>query len=626
MKGDINMSDEFEKAESFSQDNKMSQTPDAEGQTREGSESSSGNVSESASVYRYKKEDISRNTYGSTSESTGSRNAYSGQNPYAAGGQSVNGGQNTYGTGNQSAYSSQNTYGGQSSKSTYGAGSQSAYGGPNAYGTAGQNAYSTSQNTYGTGGQNAYGGSQNTYGAGQNAYNNGGANQGNYYQANNGTANKSHTKAKRPKNHTPRRWPGWAKAVCYALIFGVVAGGCMEGIHLIGSSVTSTEVASDAGDTASTNSIGVVKVSSTDVQTIEATDVSDIVAEAMPSIVSVSTVVQTTTQDFFGRTYSQEGSGAGSGIIFSDDGTTLYVVTNYHVVEDSTEISVTFCDETSATATVKGYDENADIAVLTISLSDLDDSTKSAIKAAVLGDSDALEAGNGAIAIGNALGSGQSVTTGCISAVSRTVQLTDGSMDLIQTSAAINPGNSGGALLNTRGEVIGINTAKYSDTDVEGMGFAIPINDALETINGIISGEIVNKSDSDTVYLGIMGGTISESMAEKYGYPQGVYVSSVYSNSAASRAGLQAGYIITGFNGETITTMEELQEALAACTPGDTVTLTVRVPDSEYNYDTEQTLTTILGSKDEVSTSDSSQNSQNSQSNPYGQYGQNGQN
>ena len=343
-----------------------------------------------------------------------------------------------------------------------------------------------------------------------------------------------------------------------------------------------------------------VKVSSKNVETVEAQSVSDIVKEVMPSIVAVNTVVETTSQDFFGRTYSQEGEGAGSGIIFSEDGQTLYVLTNYHVIKGSKSIKVTFSNESSVDAEIKGYDENADIAVLTVNMNDLDDSTKSTIKVAVLGDSDALEAGDGAIAIGNALGYGQSVTTGCISAVERTVQLTDGSMTLIQTSAAINPGNSGGALLNAKGEVIGINTVKYSDTTVEGMGFAIPINSAIETVNDIISGKIVNKSDSDTVYLGIRGGTIDETTAQKYGYPQGVFVSTVYQNSAAARAGLQAGYIITGFNGQTITTMEELQEALAACSPGDSATITVSVPDDNNQYSSEETLTTILGSKDEA--------------------------
>ena len=216
-----------------------------------------------------------------------------------------------------------------------------------------------------------------------------------------------------------------------------------------------------------------------------------------------------------------------------------------------------------------------------------------------MGDSDALEAGNGAIAIGNALGYGQSVTTGSISAVDREVQMTDGVVNLVQTDAAINPGNSGGALLNTRGEVIGVNTIKYSDTTVEGMGFAIPINSALETAKGIIDGTIVPKTDENTAYLGISGGTLDEEYASKYGYPAGIYVSMVSRGSAAQRAGLQQGDIITGFNGEAIATMEELQEKLEGCLPGDQVTLRVQRQNRQGEF-TEQELATILGSKADI--------------------------
>ena len=177
-------------------------------------------------------------------------------------------------------------------------------------------------------------------------------------------------------------------------------------------------------------------------------------------------------------------------MIISEENNTLYVMTNYHVVEGAKEVSVQFSDETTATATVKGYDEDKDVAVLTIDMSQLSDDTKKAIAVMVMGDSDQLKAGESAIAIGNALGYGQSVTTGVISAVNREVALTDKTMTLLQTSAAINPGNSGGALLNGKGEVIGMNTVKYSDTSVEGMGYAIPINTALETAKGIIDGTI----------------------------------------------------------------------------------------------------------------------------------------
>lgn len=380
------------------------------------------------------------------------------------------------------------------------------------------------------------------------------------------------------------------KAVCLGLAFGLVAGGVFWGIGgALGLTAGKNEV-----ENAGTN-VNIVKTSSTDVKTIKATDVSDIVEQCMPSIVAVNTQV-VTTSSFFGQLYSQEGSGAGSGIIMSEADGTLYIMTNYHVIQDSTSINVTFNDGSTAEAQIKGYDETADIAVITVDYNSLSEDTKSNIAAAVMGDSDALKIGNGAIAIGNALGYGQSVTTGSISAVEREVEMTDGTMTLVQTDAAINPGNSGGALLNTKGEVIGVNTVKYSNTDVEGMGFAIPINSALETAQGIIDGTIVTKTDENTAYLGISGGTLSEDEASKYGYPAGIYVSMVARGSAAERAGLEQGDIITGFNGEDISTMEELQEKLEACMPGDQVTLTVQRQTGRNSF-AESELSTILGSK-----------------------------
>lgn len=380
------------------------------------------------------------------------------------------------------------------------------------------------------------------------------------------------------------------KAVCLGLAFGLVAGGVFWGIGgALGLTAGKNEV-----ENAGTN-VNIVKTSSTDVKTIKATDVSDIVEQCMPSIVAVNTQV-VTTSSFFGQLYSQEGSGAGSGIIMSEADGTLYIMTNYHVIQDSTSINVTFNDGSTAEAQIKGYDETADIAVITVDYNSLSEDTKSNIAAAVMGDSDALKIGNGAIAIGNALGYGQSVTTGSISAVEREVEMTDGTMTLVQTDAAINPGNSGGALLNTKGEVIGVNTIKYSNTDVEGMGFAIPINSALETAQGIIDGTIVTKTDENTAYLGISGGTLSEDEASKYGYPAGIYVSMVARGSAAERAGLEQGDIITGFNGEDISTMEELQEKLEACMPGDQVTLTVQRQTGRNSF-AESELSTILGSK-----------------------------
>lgn len=480
------------------------------------------------------------------------------------------------------------TYGGQSGNyqnGGYGYGQGSAYqqNRGNAYSQNGYSQSSYQQNS-------AYGSnySQN------NSYNSTGGT--NYNNANNVYQGYQYQQPKVKKNKRKVALSGWKKVICYGLIFGLVAGVVFEGIHFAGNAILGNRENNQVNE----RTINVVRVSSEEVDAIQMQGVSDVVKEVMPSVVAVNTVVEQTIRDFFGRTYSQEGAGAGSGFIFSEDEDYLYLATNYHVIEDSTSISVVFNDGTSANAIVRGYDENADVAVIMIKLADLSDETKGAIKTAVIGDSDAMEAGNGSIAIGNALGYGQSVTTGAISAVERTVQLTDGEMTLIQTEAAINPGNSGGPLLNARGEVIGINTIKYSETTVEGMGFAIPINSAMETIEGIISGEIVNKSDADSVYFGIRGGTVTEALAEEIGSPQGVYVGYVYSGSAAQRAGLQVGYIITEFDGVRVTTFEDLQECLAQHKPGDSVTLVVYTPNNDGSYSNSQILSTILGSMAEA--------------------------
>ena len=469
----------------------------------------------------------------------------------------------------------------------------------------GYNNYSGSYNGgyYGNGSQNpngsGYNNYYNNYGTGPNPNNtgNGYYNQNEYSYYQQSSPQQPHRPVKKKKKGGTGKQ--FAKVVCFGLVFGLIAGGTMWGVNALGnfatgSSKTTTNQVTEPTDTDSNFTLNVVKTSSKDVETYEANDVSDIVEQVKPSVVAVGTVVEKTSQDFFGRTYSQEGAGAGSGIIFSEKDGLLYIVTNNHVIEDSKQISVTFNDGSTADAVIKGYDPSADVAVLTVDMSQLSQETKDAIKIAVLGDSDALKEGNGAIAIGNALGYGQSTTTGTISAVNRDVQLTDGTMTLIQTDAAINPGNSGGALLNTKGEVIGINTVKYSETSVEGMGYAIPINSVVETVNDIISGKIVNKTDENTAVLGIRGGTVDS--ANSYGVPAGVYVAAVIQNSAAQWAGLQAGYVITAFNGEEITTMEQLQELIGQCNPGDNVSITVQIPDENNGYTQEQTLTTVLGS------------------------------
>ena len=441
-------------------------------------------------------------------------------------------------------------------------------------------------------------GSFNNY-SGQGGYYHTGGYNG--YQQSQAAPGASRAPRKKKKGSTGRQF---AKVVCFGLVFGLVAGGTMWGVNSLGNlAAGGQESAQTQAGTDGEFTLGVVKTSSQGVESISGTDVSDVVEQAMPSIVSVNTVIETSSQDFFGRTYTQEGAGAGSGIIFSEADGTMYIITNYHVIENSKEVNVTFNDSTSAEATIRGFDEDEDLAVLAVDMSQLSDDTKAAVKIAVLGDSDALRAGDGAIAIGNALGYGQSVTTGTISAVNREVQMTDGTKTMIQTDAAINEGNSGGALLNAKGEVVGINSAKLYGTTIEGMGYAIPINGALETVNAIISGEHVNKTDDQKASLGIRGGTVDEISAQIYGWPAGVYVSTVYESSAAQRAGISAGDVIVGFNGQEITTMEELQAALEECNPGDEVTIDVRVPGDDGSYSEQRTLQTLLGSAAEIGNS-----------------------
>jgi serine protease Do len=308
--------------------------------------------------------------------------------------------------------------------------------------------------------------------------------------------------------------------------------------------------------------------------------------------------VEEQTQDFFGRSYSQESQGSGSGIVVAQDDDNIYIVTNNHVVEDATSVSVTFNDDSVYTATVKGTDSDSDLAVVEIAAKDLSDDTKNNIKVATLGDSSEVQIGERAIAIGNALGYGTSVTVGYISAVDREVASEDVNMKLLQTDAAINPGNSGGALVDDEGKVIGINSSKYSDTSVEGMGFAIPISTAVPVINDIIEAQQV--PEDQQAYLGIKGTDVSSEISQYYNIPEGIYVGEVSEDSPAGNAGLQKGDIIVKFNGSDVTTMEGLQEKLERCKAGDTVEVVVeRADNGEYK---ESTLKVKLGKKADAPT------------------------
>lgn len=341
------------------------------------------------------------------------------------------------------------------------------------------------------------------------------------------------------------------------------------------------------------------------------TDVSDVVSSVMPSIVAITSTTYVESSNYYDWLYGYssdssnvyEETGAGSGIIVEETDTELLIVTNNHVVEDADSLSIQFINDVSVEGYVKGTDANSDLAIVSIPLSDIDSDTLSQIKKATLGSSDDMEVGDGVIAIGNSLGYGQSVTTGVISAKDREITIDDNTMTVLQTDAAINGGNSGGALLNSAGEVIGINCAKYSSSSysgsasVEGMGFAIPISSATEVINELMNRETRTIVDEDKRgSLGIYGYDVDSESAEAYSIPQGVFITEVISGGGAEAAGLAETDIITAFDGQSISSMESLQKLLQYYEEGETVTVTVLYRDGR-TY-SEKDVEVTLGSQD----------------------------
>ena len=343
-------------------------------------------------------------------------------------------------------------------------------------------------------------------------------------------------------------------------------------------------------------------------------DLSGVSKNVMPSIVSITGKFETTSQSWFGQTQSSESEGVGSGIIIGKKDGKILIVTNNHVVADAKSLSVGFVDGKSASATIRGTDSDADLAVVEVDTKNMKSSTLKKIAVITLGDSSKLQTGERAIAIGNALGYGQSVTGGYISALNRQVQLTDKTMTLIQTDAAINPGNSGGALLNSKGELIGINTVKYSSEDVEGMGYAIPINTAKPIINKLIKNEAT--SESEQAYLGVSGQTIDSSMASQFDMPSGVYVQQVIKSSPAQKAGISAGDVIVSFNGSNVSTMDGLKEKISNLKAGKKVKVVVKRQNQMGTYE-KKTLTVTLGKKSDAPSTSSNSNSNSNNSNSY---------
>ena len=415
-------------------------------------------------------------------------------------------------------------------------------------------------------------------------------NQYNYYRPdddnNTDRSFQESRKAPKPKKKFPKK----AIAVAgFAVMFGVIGGLTFQGTNYITGKLLGTT--STKEETKSTKTIANTQLTTS--KTAVSSDVSDIVDATLPSIVSITNMSVQQVQDFFGGIRQQESKSAGSGIIISQNDTELLIVTNNHVVEGSETLTVTFVDETSVEALIKGTDSARDLAVVAVPLEKIPDETMDAIKLATLCDSDGIKVGEPAIAIGNALGYGQSVTMGIVSATERTISGYDGTY--IQTDAAINPGNSGGALLNINGEVIGINSAKINASEVEGMGFAIPISDTTDIIENLMNKETRSKvSEAERGYLGIKGYDVTEEGAQMYNMPTGVFIAEVIDGGGAKDAGLTKGMIITEFDGSSVDDMETLKGLLEYYKVGEKVSVKVQVPEKNGEY-TEQEVTVKLG-------------------------------
>lgn len=459
-----------------------------------------------------------------------------------------------------------------------------------------------------------------------------------------------------PGGKKPKKSGGFFKkavaAVCLGVLFGASTGIAFSiPTYMANQSLQQSRQALEAQqkqaaelNQQNTSSTGLSTTTSslanaTTIQASTANDVTAIANSCLPSVVSITNKGVTEVQTMFG-TYQQDSESSGSGIIIGSNDKELLIVTNYHVVSSSNELSVVFSyDEDNenpslVSAKLKGYEAEKDLAVISVSQEDITDEMRSQIKIATVGDSSTLQLGQEVVAIGNALGYGQSVTTGIISALNREVSVSaeDGGTitnRLIQTDAAINPGNSGGALLNMNGELIGINSVKVASSSVEGMGYAIPISDVKSIIEELMLKETRDVvAEEDQGYLGIAGTDVTSDISKVYNMPVGVFISQVYEDSPAAAAGLKKNDIITKFDGQTVKTMTDLKVMLTYYRAGETIEVIAMVQDSQ-GY-TEKTFTLTLGTKEvfgeDYSSSSSSNNSKEtpSQQNPYGNGGNGG--
>lgn len=386
--------------------------------------------------------------------------------------------------------------------------------------------------------------------------------------------------------------------VLSAALFGGTAAAAFQGVNYVTGDKTQKTVQTTEQKTEK-NVLQTVAAQSDGKTEGQSLDVSDVASSVMPSVVAITSKTVQEVQNYFGmfgmggQPAAQEVESSGSGIIIGKNEEELLIVTNNHVVADASTLSVCFIDNNVYEATIKGTDADNDLAVIAVSLKDISEDTMSEIKVASVGDSENLKVGQQVVAIGNALGYGQSVTTGIVSALNRKIDSNESSPELIQTDAAINPGNSGGALLDMNGAVIGINSAKFASTEVEGMGYAIPISTASPIVENLMNRTTRQKVDeAKASAIGISGKNVTSEIEEAYGIPKGVYVDSVTQEGAAQKAGLKKGDVITKFDGTSISSIEELKQQLQYYAAGETVEISVKsVVNGEY---TENTLTITL--------------------------------
>ena len=414
-----------------------------------------------------------------------------------------------------------------------------------------------------------------------------------------------------PDYHTPehrgKKNGGVAKkaaaVTAAAVLFGVVAGGVMTGVNLVGSrlvglygnTVTAETAAQESSESVPQTTTAQTSESATAVSS--STNIENIVEQAMPSVVAINDTMTVEQRNFFGMPQTYQATSSGSGIIVAQSDTELLIATNNHVVSGATDLEVTFTDDTAVSAAIKGTDSASDLAIIAVQLSDIPTDTMNKIKVATMGDSDQLKVGQQVIAIGNALGYGQSVTVGYVSALNRQITDENGIQHTyIQTDAAINPGNSGGALLDLNGNVIGINAAKNASTEVEGMGFAIPSSTAKDILDNLMTKQTrIAVGEDAQGYLGIRVTNIDAATSQAYGMPVGVYVYQIMPEGAAANSDLKEKDIITKFDGQSITTAQELTDMLTYYEKGSEVTLTVQtLTNGAY---VEHDVTVTLGDK-----------------------------